>query len=390
MSRIPYTMTDNSISIIFKGRSHVIQSTQPNFAALKSALQDERWGDVEANLSVAKALTAWAEGEFTVEGNEVSYKGTPMPDEMSTRVLEMAATGHDPMIVCRFYERLMKNPSRRSVTQLWVFLKHMGIPLTPDGCFLAYKGVNNDLTDCHTGKIYNTPGTVHEMPRNLISDDPREACHFGFHVGAIGYARGFASRTIICKVDPEHVVCVPYDSSAEKMRVCKYEVIGHYSGQLPDGVFDLNAELEDTQPEPTPVVKAPKAKAPAGKPKVKAESAVAKAKAKVKGGLNDLDEEALMEQSLEALRKYARWELDIVGASKMGGGKVGLVARILKVRALADSPYRALHTMDTEELMGQDTMTLRKYACHDLEIVGASKLPGGKATLVAAIIEVRG
>lgn len=384
MDRIPYTLTSESLTLIVNGKSVVVQEGQPNFEPLRLALTEERWNDVVGHLDVGKSITAWAKGNFSVEGENVLYKGATVPNEMNRRILEMAATGHDPMVICRFYEKLMLNPSKRSVDQLWSFLRHNGIPLSEDGCFLAYKGVSNDLTDCHSHKFDNAPGNIHEMPRNRISDDPRTPCHEGFHVGAIGYARTFGSRVVVCKVSPEDVVCVPYDESAMKMRVCRYEVVGHYSGQLPDNAFDLNAELEVSRPVKAEPKKLPvKAKLPV------AESVVAKAKAKVSGGLNGMDEDALMEQSLDTLRKYACHELGIVGASKMGGGKGTLVPRILKVRALATSPYRALHTMNLEELMGQEMGILRKYARHDLEIIGASKLPGGKVVLVQSILEVR-
>ena len=52
------------------------------------------------------------------------------------------------------------------------------------------------------------------------------------HVGALAYAitfcSGGGSRIVICEVDPENVVCVPYDCSQQKMRVCEYKVIGHH------------------------------------------------------------------------------------------------------------------------------------------------------------------
>jgi hypothetical protein len=41
----------------------------------------------------------------------------------------------------------------------------------------------------------------------------------------------------------------------------------------------------------------------------------------------------LMEQSIDTLRQYAGKGLQIVGASKIHGGKTALVAKILEVRA---------------------------------------------------------
>ena len=45
----------------------------------------------------------------------------------------------------------------------------------------------------------------------------------------------------ICRIDPEHVVCVPYDSNAEKMRCCVLEVVGFWNGRkMSDTTMDTD------------------------------------------------------------------------------------------------------------------------------------------------------
>jgi hypothetical protein len=113
---------------------------------------------------------------------------------------------------------------------------------------------------------------------------------------------------VICKVDPEHVVCVPRDSSFHKMRVCKYEVYGHYGSPMPSTTapfedFDVNAfgtGSDDVMLSLFP-------------------------------HFAEMTYEELLKQPIDDLRKYAT-ELRIVGASKIPGGKLMLVARILEVR----------------------------------------------------------
>jgi hypothetical protein len=43
---------------------------------------------------------------------------------------------------------------------------------------------------------------------------------------------------MICKVDPADVVSVPLDESHQKVRCCKYEVVGEYDGDLLPAVVD--------------------------------------------------------------------------------------------------------------------------------------------------------
>jgi len=368
MNAPAYTLTNESITIIWDGKPHTVQKGAPQFLPLRMAILNEDWGSIPKHLTVAKSLSEWAKGKFTVQGETISYSGERLPSDINQRILQMAGKGEDPTPVFLFWERLQKNPSSRSVKQLWPFLLHQGIPLTKDGCFLAYKGINQNYTDKHSGTVDNKPGIINEMPRNKISDDPNEACHFGYHVGALEYAQTFApgGRMVICKVDPADVVCVPYDESQRKMRVCKYEVIGEHNGErLPDTVYTPDDHDEHSYPgdeeceddcescEHGKVSDLMAKEADEGLMPVKSQldgsalaagdidrlgsgSKTVEEKRKAAKGFSKYDKmemEGLMECSIEELRQYATHGLKIIGASKIPGGKVALVSRILGVRA---------------------------------------------------------
>jgi len=390
----PYTLTNASITVVWEGKPHTVQKGSPNFNALRKAIIEEKWAAIPKNLTVAKSIKDWAKGKFTLADNVFSFEGMPLPSGINGRILKMATSGEDPTPLFKFWERLQKNPSMRSVEQLWPFLDQKGIPITKDGHFLAYKGVKSDFMDAHTGTISNKPGTKHVMPRNQISDDPNHACHEGFHVGALEYARTFSQRVVICEVDPEHVVCVPYDSSQQKMRVCEYKVIGNHNGSYmsstthseeteeaetndetfnakgtaadapadydvnndflaepcdecgnkipPDcqdednkfhdlscSLFDPDRPIEETAPAPAkPAKKTGKQKKKEHKAKKKAGKVMAQSFDKLK----KMDMVGLLNESLDSLRAYAGKGLQIVGASKIPGGKTALVSVILKTR----------------------------------------------------------
>jgi hypothetical protein len=270
----------------------------------------------------------------------VTFCGQAVPEGIKRIILSLSTRGESPDPVLRFYERLQKNPSKRSVDQLFPFLEKMNIPLTNDGCFLAYKGVNDDYTDRHSSTISNKPGTTVKIPRNLVSDDPREACHFGLHVGAVSYAKSFADRMVICKVDPQNVVCVPYDSSQEKMRVCEYKVIGNYGDNLPDDVTE--DELETVHDEKAVEVieeeidNTEQLKSSKGSDVdiiVRTKRIEKKIDKKSFTKYKGMNAQKLMALSIEDLRKYATYGLEIVGASKIPGGKAALITRILKAKS---------------------------------------------------------
>lgn len=333
---IKYTSTAESLVVIFNGKTYTVKEGSPNFNNLRKALKDQNWDIVPDYLTVTGSITMWSNDKFKItEQGDVTFEGEAVPRDFGIRIKAMATAGEDPTPLFRFYERLRRNPSKRSVDQLWPFLSKVGIPITKDGCFLAYKGVDFSFMDKHTGTISNKPGTTVKLPRNSISDDPREACHFGLHVGAKSYASNFGDTVVVCKVDPEHVVCVPYDHSREKMRTCEYKVIGVDGQELPSTVFDEDEDKHEKEVETPVAVKVEKVKSK-GKEGEDRPSATVITKAKSAGhnfdGFAKLDSKGLMEKSIEELRKYATHELEMVGASKIPGGKVALIKKIIRSR----------------------------------------------------------
>jgi hypothetical protein len=349
-----FNITSESVTVVLEGKTHTVQKGTPNFAGLRRALVEEDWDAVPGFLTIAKSVTAWAKGMFTLTANNTRflYNGVELPSSLNARIFEMVTKNEDPAPLFKFWEKAMLNPSYRSRTQLFDFIQHRGIPLCEDGDFLAYKGVRKDYKDCHSGKFDNSVGQRNSMDRTLVSDDPDVACHEGLHVGALSYAAGFAPKdghVVVCKINPKDVVSVPKDCSQEKMRVCEYEVFAHHGGMLPSTTYTPEREehwtkqnsgnpyahtedVEDYEDEDdydgddeeTP---APK-KAAQRQPK----NAPIAGTATGFDELDAMDYEALMQETTDVLRKYAANHLKIAGACKIPGGKAALVERILEVR----------------------------------------------------------
>jgi len=141
----------------------------------------------------------------------------------------------------------MENPSRRAVNELYAFLEHKAMPLTPDGNFLAYKGVREDYTDWHSGKFSNKVGDVNEMIRNKVCDDANIGCSHGFHAGSLDYARGYGNggHLMVVEIDPRDVVSVPLDCEQQKLRTAKYKVVAHFEKKLEEPMCDDYGDYED-------------------------------------------------------------------------------------------------------------------------------------------------
>ena len=245
MSTPAYTLTNDSVTVIVDGATLTVRRGAPNFDDARRAVLDERWDDIVSVMAPGHAVSRWLGDGFDFREGAIWFAGEPVDSRLSDRMVKMASKNENPAALMKFWRRLQNNPSMRSVEQLYGFLENKGIPVDAEGYILAYKSVRNDYKDFHSGKCDNTVGQVLSMPRNRISDDPNQACHYGFHVGALEYASTFGSsdrRIVVCRVDPADVVCVPYDHSMQKVRVCRYEVTAEM--ERPDFMSDTYEEVE--------------------------------------------------------------------------------------------------------------------------------------------------
>lgn len=129
----------------------------------------------------------------------------------------------------KFFDNCAKNPSPDSVYQLFCWIDRHNLVITDDGKFIAYKGVNDNYTDCHTGSIDNSPGREVTMERSEVNADPLVGCSTGLHVANEGYAKTYGSKLLTVLVDPADVVSVPQDCDFQKIRVCRYVVLADLS-----------------------------------------------------------------------------------------------------------------------------------------------------------------
>lgn len=246
-------ITNESITVVVdNSTTHTTRSDNPQWEKLKAAIAANNEAEILRLISPAAAIPSFSNGNLEVTGNEVLYRGKPLHGLDVERVCGFVREGlpYKPMLL--FLEKKLRNPSARAINELYTFLEHRAMPIAANGNFLAYKGVqdngysvngNNDtvvlsgIVD-ETGKILNRVGDVIEVERSSVDDDTEHGCSFGLHVGSLGYATGWGSKTLIVEVDPRDVICIPKDCSYQKLRCCKYKVVGEYTGPLPNVYSD--------------------------------------------------------------------------------------------------------------------------------------------------------
>lgn len=236
----PYMLQGDNIAIVVDSKSYTVNKSHITYEKLREAIKAGDEDAIRNLVNPKQAIINFAMGNVEIRGSEFFWKGKPMHNALSTKMIDMLKEGFpiDPLV--EFMTRLHKNPSKRAVDELYGFLEKGALPITPDGYFLAYKKVRANYMDCHTGTISNHVGAVVEMERNEVDDNKDRTCSAGLHFCSQEYLKSFGGeRTMILKIDPADVVSIPSDYNDSKGRCCRYTVIGE---------LDAPAEQAFTRP----------------------------------------------------------------------------------------------------------------------------------------------
>ena len=234
---VPFMWVDGNLTLILNNKAHQVLPDHINYKMILEALPTATNDELLELVDIETAVAAFSQGQVEVKNGKVLFEGEEVHGSISKRILEFMSKGlpFEPLV--KFLENLMNNPSMQSQTELYDFLEHENLPITEDGYFLAYKAVSKDFKDKWRGSFDNRVGQVCEMRRAKVDDNRGRGCSAGLHAGALNYVATYGSvdagdHIVIVKINPEDVVSVPSDCNCEKLRTCKYEVVGEYQGEL--------------------------------------------------------------------------------------------------------------------------------------------------------------
>jgi hypothetical protein len=243
------------INIVIDGKSYSVAPDHLNYKPLISAIKSNDQEAIVTYVDIPAAVKSFTSGEVTIVENEVLYNGQSIHMAISSRILGLMQDELPYKFMVCFLGNLMKNPSFRAVTELYGFLEFANIPITDDGCFLAYKRVNEDYTDKHTSSVDNSIGSKPSMPRNMVDEDKDRTCSNGYHFCSLEYIPNFGcnqedsdDRVMIVKINPMNVVAIPSDYKNTKGRCCDYEVVAEYDGDWRTDAFTKPVHNQDGTP----------------------------------------------------------------------------------------------------------------------------------------------
>ena len=160
-----------------------------------------------------------------------------------------------------FIKKLDNNVDLFIRQQLLKFIEYLNrsnkskLTLSKDGNLLLYKAVNKVnnkiFKPFHKGiggyvngefskELHQKIGDIVTMKRNDVESNPEKPCSQGLHCGTWEYAKYFGNEysvILLCEVNPEDVVSVPYDCDSQKIRCSKYKIIKQVDEPIKDLVY---------------------------------------------------------------------------------------------------------------------------------------------------------
>lgn len=257
---VPFLFNDGVLTLILNGGAKVIDQAHPNFKkvrdALKGGTDDEllelievQEVDVVEVVDIPAALVPTVKKKVTVTTDGVFYGNEKIDNQgLVDRIGLLQSQGLPFGGMVKFIERLFENMSFRTREELLAFIDRNGLTIDSEGYLICYKAVRSDYMDKYSGKISNRPGNVIEMERAKVDDNFNRHCSKGLHAGALQYVYWYGGgndRIVIVKIDPADVVSVPNDCSCQKLRTCKYTVIGDYQGELQKVAYSAEKPVDD-------------------------------------------------------------------------------------------------------------------------------------------------
>lgn len=239
---------DGNVTLVLNGKTYSIGRTHVNYEQILNALKCKEFDSLESLINAASTVERNL-ADVTVRDGQVFYKGQPVHNVVSKRIIEFMQQGLPWEPLAMFLSNLMQNPSARAVRELYGFLeKNRGMAITPDGCFVGYKAIRHDWKDKHSGTFDNSIGKTVSIPRNNVDDNCEVGCSYGLHIGSHPYATHFASgddRLVLVKVNPKDAVSVPKDENEQKLRACEYVVLSEVTRLIEEPLYDPQGGQDD-------------------------------------------------------------------------------------------------------------------------------------------------
>lgn len=252
-----YILTNKTLTVVYNGQPKSVDVNHPSLDKVLNLLMDNNYHDAYNELCLVNVVGNFITDDinghirFNKDTFELMYKNIKLTGIIADKVINFAIKKLPILPLLNFLSNLYDNPEFTKHDELYLFLEQGNLPITEDGCFVAYKRVNSDYTSIHDGVTLNAIGTVVEMPRESVNNNRDELCSTGLHFCSYEYLQYFnGDKIVLVKVNPKDVVSIPMDYNNTKGRACRYEVISELILDVPiaETLF-YNQDTPDVTPE---------------------------------------------------------------------------------------------------------------------------------------------
>lgn len=244
------------LTFVHDGDFCSVDDSHPRFAEIVDLAFDDQTQEAAELVNVKTGVRAAfnkVSDRVSISGDSVFFDNVEVHGELVDQIVEFyndEEQNFEPLV--NFMEKLYVNNNSHSVDQLFRWISNRNLTITPEGDFIAYKGVNKDDTGQYvslkrgtsivdgatvTGLIPNAIGSVIEMARADVTFDPTNHCAPGLHAGTWEYASSWGPYVLTVVINPRDVVSVPEDHASQKLRVCRYKVTGITEGPLASRLY---------------------------------------------------------------------------------------------------------------------------------------------------------
>lgn len=242
-----YTKHQAGLTLMIDGVPAVIDRTNPNYDLIEADLKAGKYDRV-MKLSNTKAAVQQAIAEagesskLSIRNGQIFWAGPKGPEQVQgplvDRIVSTIRNGSTTQAVkplIALLSNISRNKAKDLREELYQFLMSGAMPITQDGCFLAYKKVKANFKDIYTGTMDNSPGKLVWQKPETVDTNRNNHCSRGLHFCSRGYLShysdgGSSTKTVIVKVNPRHVYAIPTDYQCQKGRASEYYVVGVCTG----------------------------------------------------------------------------------------------------------------------------------------------------------------
>jgi hypothetical protein len=274
---LSYIETVNTVSIILNGRWRSLSlNTDQGRKALAACKEVPQDLDKIAEIAdIATYIARHSFGRVIVDDKDrLRLDGKVVDYGLSEIILRLLTEGAEVGHLTKFLENVAQNPDPEVPPHLYSFLQKGGMPITPDGCFHAFKKVDTDYRSFHSGqedvtvidalgvptkvrgRIPHPVGGVVLMNREDCNPNRTQTCSVGLHACSPYYLEswyGGSGRLLIVKIDPKDVTAIPNDYNDAKLRSCRLEIVAEIPEEDARTHFAKALESRYTPPAPLPV-----------------------------------------------------------------------------------------------------------------------------------------